>query len=469
MSVTRRTFLAGAASGFSVLVLAACTPQGPNPGPTRTPTPGPTPGPGVPEPVAMLRSSWGGDQFARGAYSFPAVGSAPEQRADLRAPLGDRVFFAGEATSDDQSATVPGALESGVRVAAEVEAAAGGPERIAVIGAGAAGATAANRLAGYGHTVIVLEARDRVGGRIATRAAEDWPVPVELGASWIRGQRVESLVATLDFLGVDTADVSDAPLQVTPDGAPATADDTGKRVVADALAWAAGRPEDVPLAIALNDSGAGGVSDSGDPSPLDRLDAYLRADVALPLGATPDELSSWYATVDAPAASGSLVLGGFDRVVADLLEDLDVRLSSAVTAVSHSDSGVSLRLSTGEGVSVDRVVVTVPLGVLKHQGISFDPALPFAQRAAIADLGFGTADSVWLRFDEAFWDTDAVVWTVLGGTGAIADWVNLAPVTGEPILVGLVGATAAESLAKLDDAGVIAAARESLAPFAAAG
>lgn len=467
--MTRRTFLAGAASGFSVLVLSACTPQGPTPGPTRTATPGPTPPPGVPAPAAMARSSWGADQFARGAYSFPAVGSAPEQRADLRAPLGDRVFFAGEATSDDQPATVPGALESGVRVAAEVQAATGGQERIAVIGAGAAGATAANRLAGYGHTVIVLEARDRIGGRIATRAADGWPVPVELGAAWVRGQRVESLVATLDFLGVDTTEVSDPPLLVTPQGTVAAPDDLGKRVVGDAITWAAGRPEDVPLSIALNDSGAGNVSKDGDPAPLDRLNAYLRTDVALPLGAGADELSAWYGQTGVAATSGSLVTGGFDAVVADLLEDLDVRLSSAVTAVSHSDSGVSLRLATGEGVSVDRVVVTVPLGVLKHQGIAFDPALPFAQRAAIADLGFGTADSVWLRFDEAFWDTDAVVWTVVGGTSAIADWVNLLPVTGEPILVGLVGAEAAEALAKLDDDAVIAAARDSLAPFAAAG
>src|SRR4051794_12218653 len=168
MSVTRRTFLAGAASGLTVLVLASCTTPSPPPSPTPTATTGPTPQPAVPEPAAMLRSSWGADQFARGSYSYPAPGSDPAQRATLREPLGDRVFFAGEATSDDQFATVAGALESGVRAAADVQAATGGVERIAVIGAGAAGATVANRLVGYGHTVTVLEARDRIGGRIAT-------------------------------------------------------------------------------------------------------------------------------------------------------------------------------------------------------------------------------------------------------------------------------------------------------------
>jgi monoamine oxidase len=416
----------------------------------------------------MLRSSWGADQFARGSYSYPAPGSDPAQRATLREPLGDRVFFAGEATSDDQFATVAGALESGVRAAADVQAATGGVERIAVIGAGAAGATVANRLVGYGHTVTVLEARDRIGGRIATVNKDDWPVPVELGAMWVRGERGANLSATLGSLQVMTADVSGPAFQVTATGTKASPSDDGERAVASARSWAADQPEDTSLADALEKSGAGDVSESGDPSPAQRLDAYLRERVALPFGAVTDDFSSWYGEPGAEPG-GELVLGDYSKLVADLVDGIDVRLSTAVTAVSHSDSGVSLRLSTGEGFSVDRVVVTVPLGVLQRQGIEFDPALPFAQRAAIADLGVGTADSVWLRFDEAFWDTDAVLWSVLGGDAAIADWVNLQPLTGEPVLVGFVGAEAADALAELDDAGVIAAARASLAPFVAAG
>jgi monoamine oxidase len=469
MSFTRRTFLAGAASGLSVLVLAACTPESPAPSPTGVPSPSPSPTGGVPAPAAVVRSAWGADQFARGAASFVAVGSSPELRAALRAPLGERVFFAGEATADEEPGTVPGALDSGIRVAAEVQGAVGGPERIAVIGAGAAGAIAARRLTDYGHTVTLIEARDRVGGRIDTRRSDDWPVPVELGAAWVRGAGAEGLAARLQLLDIETAEVPEPPRLVTAEGAETEANGDGERAVTDAIAWAVGQPEDVSLSAALEESGAGNLGTDGMPSPADRLAAYLRDRVALPYGASAEAMSSWYAAVDTSGMSGELVLGGFVGLVDDLVEGLDVWLSTPVTAVSHSDSGVSLRLATGEAVSVDRVVVTVPLGVLKDQGLAFDPALPFAQRAAVADLGFGDADVVWLRFDEAFWDTDAVVWSVLGGDLPIADWINLEPLTGEPILVGMVGAQAATDLAGLDEADFSAALTRSLAPFAATG
>src|SRR5688500_7734047 len=103
MDTSRRSFLLGAASGLTVLMLAACTDQDP-PRPTPTPT-GDSP---VPEPLRSVRTSWGTDPFARGSSSFLAVGSSPGQRETLAEPLLDRVFFAGEATSADRPNTVLG-------------------------------------------------------------------------------------------------------------------------------------------------------------------------------------------------------------------------------------------------------------------------------------------------------------------------------------------------------------------------
>lgn len=117
-------------------------------------------------------------------------------------------------------------------------------------------------------------------------------------------------------------------------------------------------------------------------------------------------------------------------------------------------------------MSVDRVVLTVPLGVLKGQGITFEPALPFARRAAIADLGFGATDTVWVHFDEAFWETDAVRWSLLGGDAAITEWLNLEPLTGEAVLVGLVDEDRSAALAELDETALAAAVSASLEPFA---
>ena len=72
-----------------------------------------------------LTHDWGGDPFARGAYSYVAVGGG-NARAALSAPVDDTMFFAGEATStDDQDGTVNGALETGERAAAEAATALG--------------------------------------------------------------------------------------------------------------------------------------------------------------------------------------------------------------------------------------------------------------------------------------------------------------------------------------------------------
>jgi monoamine oxidase len=63
---------------------------------------------------------WSSDPFAYGSYSFFAKGSSPEDVDALAAPVGVRLFFAGEATSRDHPATVHGAYASGLRAAEEV-------------------------------------------------------------------------------------------------------------------------------------------------------------------------------------------------------------------------------------------------------------------------------------------------------------------------------------------------------------
>ncbi len=57
---------------------------------------------------------------------------------------------------------------------------------------------------------------------------------------------------------------------------------------------------------------------------------------------------------------------------------------SVVTRIAYDDRRVSLRLDSGESLNVDRVVVTVPLGVLKTDTLRFDPALPLLHQRAIA-------------------------------------------------------------------------------------
>lgn len=463
MTVTRRSFLLGAGSGVTMLTLVACTDDTPV---RPSATPSASQSGAVPVPAGMLRSDWGTDALARGSSSYLPVGVSPEQREVLRRPIGDRVFFAGEATSDEHPGTVLGARESGVRVALEVGAAASVGDRIAVIGAGAAGAAAARRLADQGWDVIVVEARDRVGGRIHSIDDPQWPVSPELGAAFLRAE------ADLDVLDAlrdradeaDTTEIPSGSLTRTPDSVDLEDGTLAADAVVDATTWAQEQLADVSLERALTDSG---VRDAvvGQEEGAARLAQYLAAEVSAVYGAAAAQLSAW-AGVDRVAGPQRLV-SGFDSLIAADLDGLDVFLSTAVTGITSDDDGVSLRLGTGESLAVDRLVVTVPLGVLQNDGIEFAPLLPTTQRGAIAALGSGTVDVIWLRFDEPFWQTDAAVWNLVGSDEDLVRWINLGAITGDPVLVGVVGGDAAARIAELSDDELLAEAMAALEPFSA--
>jgi monoamine oxidase len=85
----------------------------------------------IPEPIGMRYWRWQAETWSAGCYSYPALGSPPEDRALYGRPLGDRVFFAGEATERDSYGTVHAALQSGERAAEMLFSAASGaaPDR----------------------------------------------------------------------------------------------------------------------------------------------------------------------------------------------------------------------------------------------------------------------------------------------------------------------------------------------------
>jgi len=511
MGISRRAFLTGTLSGAAVLVLAACTTDAPSPAPsTGGPTPTPTEAPTAPAGVAaagFLRSSWADDALAGGSSSYLATGSTVTDRLTLAGSLDDRLFFAGEAVADRNAGTVYGARASGFDVADQVAAVAAEGERIAVIGAGIAGATAARALADRGFDVVVVEARDRIGGRIHTVADDSWPFPVELGVSTLFGDASPALVGALTLAGVDTVrvdgaggaggstgatDTSDTPGSTASPGsgtaqvAARTADGTTTDLtgalaaaVTTASAWAAGTDGvdsgdgtggglGTSARQVFAESGADRVSSTPDATGVSDAErvAFL-LDTVLParFGAEAGDLAMSQIGDDLLPVDATLVTGGFESFVTGLLDGLDVLRGSTVVSVQYGDQGVGLRLATGESLSADRVVSTMPLGVLKRGAVEFDPALPAAYSSAIESLGMGDQEVLWLRFDRAFWSTEATVWAVLDDTASDRLFVNLMPSTGEPILVSLTGGDAGRAAAALDDDEAVTAALASLEPY----
>ncbi|WP_440694319.1 FAD-dependent oxidoreductase [Clavibacter nebraskensis] len=480
MSISRRTLLTASVSGLSLLGLAACTRTTPAPAtptvtPSATPTPTPTPAAGVaglPQPVAFARSDWAGDPFARGSGSFLRPGASSADREALARPLSDRVFFAGEATSADRPGTVAGAYASGLRAAGEVDRAGAGTERVAVIGAGIAGTAAARALRDAGHDVVLVEARSDLGGRIRAAGGAGgtgWPHPAELGALWLAADHDDVLRDALRAAGISRYGLALVAEHRGPDGQVLDPSSAGSDALAAARAHALAQPGAVSLATGLRATGGDALSRDGAPaSPATSLAALLATDVAIAHGAAPDELSAAHG-LDEPAPVGNVaVTGGFAGLVQHLLrdQDIDVLRESTVSRIAYGNGRVGLRLGSGESLSADRVVVTVPLGVLQEGAIAFDPALPTSHEAAIRALGPGRADRIWLRFAEPFWSTTATVWTSYDAGGSFTRWYNLMPISGEPVLMAEVGAVAAERVAAMDDQALRAAALRTLVPFA---
>jgi monoamine oxidase len=446
MRITRRTLLLGAGAGVASVLLASCTPE-PAPTPTPTRTREPEPPPGVPAPAGSVRSTWTTDPFALGAASFTPVGVLAGTRTALGLPIDDRVFFAGEATDEDAPGTVRGAIASGVRAAEELMIPASSGERVAVVGAGLAGATTAALLADRGVEVTVFEARDRVGGRVHSQVDDSWPTPVQLGA-WLFGEDDAEVLDQLTRGEVDVIDLA-GELWRTPDG---DTDPADPQPFTAAMTAAQAAPEDSSVTDALTAAGI---------DPADPATAALLTILTTRTGADADALSAWLAP-PLPTGEPQAARGDLTPFVEDALDGVKVGLNSPVARIAYDESGVSVRLGTGEALSFDRVVVTVPLGVLQKRSIEFEPALPFSHRGAVAALGMGAIESVWLRWDEPFWESEESIWHAVGADVLIPTWINLQPTTGENVLVGLVGGAAAARFAELDEKAALEAALASL-------
>lgn len=283
---------------------------------------------------------------------------------------------------------------------------------IIVIGAGAAGLAAAAALAGAGHSVLLLEARDRIGGRLWTRVEPTLAAPVELGAEFIHGDSPET-TALLRHGGSAAVDTSGEHWSLIGGRLQRRTESLlGKVRAALEAADVLARPD-----TSLEDFLAG---EQGRALP-EEARAMARAFVC-GFDAADPRLISLHSVAEEWRAGGMLDSsqsrppGGYRAALLALcaaIADTRVRLQlhSVVSAIRWSERAVEIdgvRLGRPFRVSARKAVITVPLGVLKASAdapgaIRFSPPLETKQ-TALAQLLSGPVLKVVLHFQRAFWE-----------------------------------------------------------------
>jgi monoamine oxidase len=342
---------------------------------------------------------------------------------------------------------------------------------VIVIGAGAAGIAAAHYLQAAGHPVTVLEARERIGGRVWT-AHDLAPYPVELGAEFLHG----TSILTSDLL-------KQYNLTPLPDAV------NDEFYIHDGTHLYSGQAAQQLPGIALLDDHEDLAEEwaaSGKPeTDLDRVLRQWAQDqqltvppavwrlvnnlVAIDWACDTDRLGVYgmaeqnYAD-DGDDRARTRVAEGYGVLLDRLAAGLAIVCNSPVQQIRWAPTGVVVTTQDGATWQADCAVITLPLAVLQAGVVEFFPPLPPRKAQAVHGLGAGHVNKLILRFREPFWPADlgGVITTLPSQLWWRPGWGRTPEI---PILTALVGGDAALHFEQLGDQAVVAALDDLVAIF----
>jgi len=313
---------------------------------------------------------------------------------------------------------------------------------VAVVGAGAAGLAAAHRLRQLGVSTLVLEARDRIGGRAHTVTTETG-FPVDLGCGWLHSADRNPWVPIARALGF---------------GIDETLPGWGSRLIrmgyseADQDDWFRTRAafyERLEAAEAEPDRAAATLLEPGN-----RWNQMLDAISTFANGVELERLSAHdYNRYDSTDTNWR-VREGYGALVTRFGADVSVRLGTPVRRIDWS--GRSVALETDAGIlRAKAMILTVPPSVIAAEGIAFAPHLPPEKLAAAHGLPLGADNKLFFALSGE-WPEIGANWHVLGSTERTRTAVYQLNAMGHSVVEMFTGGALARDLERAGEAAMAA-------------
>lgn len=274
---------------------------------------------------------------------------------------------------------------------------------VLVIGAGISGLAAAKKLKEKGFNVVVLEAQDKVGGRLKTKRSLG--VAFDEGASWIHGTIGNPITALAQQAGMNTA--------FTDDDSRISYDIGG--VLRSSTTYDNTETELYTILNSMMNSGNPSQSfetvfGSLHPTKInDRLWKYfLSTYVTFDTGDLDKLSSTLYNEGEEFDGEERIATNGYDTIPNYLANGLNIQLNQRVSKIDYTNTKIKIT-HNGDESEADYVVVTVPLGVLKSNSILFTPALPIAKQTAIQKVGMNCVNKFLLTWNTKFRDNEQYI------------------------------------------------------------
>lgn len=349
---------------------------------------------------------------------------------------------------------------------------------VAVVGAGIAGLVAARDLTRAGRDVLVLEARDRVGGRLVNGQLPDG-CPIELGGQWV-GPGQDQVHQLLPELGLDTFPTYDDGRHIAELGG-RRSEYTGRiprlnpLVLAD-IQQGQWRLDRLVRRFALEEpwraAGAERLDGQAFATWLRRTvytaggRSFYRLITGAIFCAEPEDLSALWASCYIGSAGGldrlintkggaqqDRIAGGSQRIAEVLAGELGerVRLGAPVTDVEWTARGVQVSTATGLRVRAGKAIITLPPALAAR--LRYHPALPADRDQLVSRMPMGRVIKVNVSYPEPFWRTAGFSGQANSDRRAVGTvFDNTVPGSALGVLVGFLEGRHADAAARLDPA-----------------